>query len=112
MKIKTVSLRFLLFVVVFFILTILENGWIFDDPIRLLSPLIWAVSLATMVFLPNTRRIFIYISFILLSAMVIFYLFNLINLANWLGSLGFGELVLLMICYFPKLFKNGFIEKF
>src|SRR3989304_9219671 len=91
----------LIFAASFAIFIFLEVGWNFNNPIKLTSPLLFALSLTTMIFFSSLRKVFLYGSLILLMAMVFFYLFNQMELANWTGSLGFGILIIVITCFLP-----------
>ncbi len=58
------------------------------------------------------RRIILVLSLALLFLMVIIYLFNNIELANLIGSIGFGMFVTVVITYTPELIRKGYIERF
>lgn len=96
----------------FTLFTYIDIGWKFDDFFKLINPFLFSISLTLMVFLPGLRKLFLYISIFLMIAMVILYLLNLLDLATWVGSLGFGLLVIMIGCFSPELIKKGCIENF
>lgn len=75
-------------------------------------PLLFAVTLSLSVTMPNFRKKLLLISFVLLLLMVLFYLFNNLAQANWIGAAGFGMLVLVIFTYIPELIKRGHIERY
>lgn len=96
----------------FLIFTYMDIGWSFSNPIKLITPFLFSVTLTLIVFLPILKKLLLYISIFLMIAMVLFYLINLLELANWIGSLGFGILTIVVICLIPQLVKKGYIETF
>lgn len=78
----------------------------------LIQPLFFAASLAICIIRPHFRKIILIASVILLAVMIFTYLFNQINIANWIGSLGFGMLFIILATYLPELLRRGYIEKF
>lgn len=111
-KIKLLIWVSLLFTATFIIFTFLDIGLTFDNPIKLINPVLFAGSLIIAIFLPLYRRFLLYGSVVLLICMAIFYLFNQLELANWIGSLGFGILVITIVSYCPNFIKKGYIENF
>lgn len=75
-------------------------------------PAIFAVSFSLALFYPMVRRYLIMLSFCLFAIMFFFYLFNIIDISNGFGSLGFGILMLTILSYLPILLRNGQIDKF
>ena len=102
------SVVFLLSLPVFFWL---ESGFVSKGGVDLVRPLIFAAAL-TIFMNQNLRKYLLTIALSLLSLMVPFYLFWQMDISNWVGSLGVGLLAIYIIEYFPKLIKNGFIDKF
>lgn len=102
------TLVFLLSLPVFFWL---ESGFSLKETVDLVRPFIFAAALAIFMN-QNLRKYLLIIALSLLSLMVPFYLFWQMDISNWLGSLGIGLLAVYIIESFPKLIKDGFIDKF
>ena len=77
-----------------------------------IQPLIFAATLSISLCLPQLKKIVLAVSLLLLAVMILIYLFNMIEIANWIGSLGFGMLFVILSTYLPELLKRGYIEKF
>ncbi|MBI4036761.1 hypothetical protein HY386_02705 [Candidatus Daviesbacteria bacterium] len=109
--IKSTVLTLGLFVVFMMLFLILE----FDDLVLksdlIISVLVFSLTATSCIMLVNTRKKLLIISIFLLILMYIFYLFNSLSLANLLGSLGFGMLVIIVLSYLPQFFKKGYIDK-
>lgn len=99
-------------IILTFMFIILDSGLDIKQLNLLIQPLIFAV-VATISFLfESYRKLLLFFSATVLSLMVIIYLFNQLDLANWVGSLGFGMLVIILFSYLPILVKKDSIEKF
>ena len=99
----------LIFVVCSFVFMILEYGRLTFLMDELIQPVIFAF-MVTIVFLNGkSRPLVLWFSGVLLVLMVVFYLFNLLSLSSWIGSLGLGILVILIFSYLPNLIKYGHI---
>lgn len=102
-------LGIIFFAVASLLFMILEYGrfaFLMDE---LIQPVIFAF-IATSVFINyKCRRFVLLFSLMMLIMMVVFYLFNLVSISNWIGSLGVGILVILVFSYLPNLIKNGHI---
>ena len=76
------------------------------------QPFIFALTFSLCIFLSFLKKLFLIISLGLLSLMVFVYFFNLLEISNWLGSLGYGMLLMITFSYLPEFVKKGYIEKF
>lgn len=103
---------FTFFIFLSFIFTILEYGRFSLVPLEFIHPIFFACS-ATAIFLNNKlKRYILGFSLILLFSMIILYLFDLLLLSNWVGSLGMGMFVILIFSYISELIKKGYIERY
>lgn len=102
----------ILVVVFTLIFAILDVGTDIDQVNQIFKPTIFAICFIISIFYPFTRRYILTVSSILLLSMIFTYLFNMLEVSNWLGSLGFGMLFLTVISYTPQFLKKGCIEKF
>lgn len=93
------------------IFMLLEYGRVTILTNEIIQPLIFTLAVE-LIYLRVKRLSILWFASALLVLMVIFYLFNFLLLANWLGSLGFGMLFITSVSYMPELLKHGFIEKF
>lgn len=99
----------IIFVVSLLIFVILEYGQIKISIKELLQPVVFASTVLAIFLNVKLRQSILWISVVLISLMVILYFFNLLPSANWVGSLGIGILVILILSYFPNLIKDGHI---
>lgn len=102
----------IIFVVFMVVFSLLEYESSLAKLNSLIQPFLFAVTLSISISLPHFRKIQLFIAFLLLLAMVFTYLVNQINVSNWLGSLGFGILILTIFSYIPELIKKGYIERY
>lgn len=102
----------ILIVVLAYIFIILNIGVKINQISQVIQPLIFAVSVVICIFSSKFRKYIIQLSLVLLLFMVLSYLFNFLEISNWVGSLGFGLLFITVFSYVPKLIKKGYIEKF
>lgn len=79
---------------------------------KFIQPVIFAVAAAICIFFTFLRKYLLMVSLALLIFMILTYLFNLFDFANWTGSLGFGILTIVVFSYIPQLIKKGYIEKY
>lgn len=111
-KVKRLFLAIPVLFITFIFFTYMDNGWSFQDYSKLIHPILFALSLTIMIFVQASKKFFLYSSLILLVGMMFLSLFNLISFANWIGSLGFGELIIVFVCYLPVILKEGYIQNF
>lgn len=112
MMIKKIIFGCISIVILTVIFTLLNLGGEVNQINQIFSPVVFAISGVGSVLIPTARRIFLIISLGLLSVMVFTYLLNMVDIANWMGSLGFGMLLVISCTYLPQFIKRGFIEKF
>lgn len=99
----------MIFLTTLAIFLVLEYGQVMVSFNGLLQPVIFS-SVVSMIFLfGKSRQIFLWISSILFSLMIVFYLAGSLFVSNWIGSLGMGILVILIFSYILRLIKNGHI---
>lgn len=108
-KIILIPILIPIFTLVF---TVLNSGLKVNQLNQIIQPLAFALSATSCILFPNIRTNLIKGSLYILLSMVLVYLFNMLDIANWLGSLGFGVLFITIISYLPQLVKRGSIEKF
>jgi len=108
-KIIFIPILFIFFV---FIFTILDTGMEVNQLVLLIQPVIFALSAVIGIFFNALRKAILIISLALLSLMVFTYLLNLLEISNWIGSLGFGMLIIVIVSYLPNLIREGFIHKY
>lgn len=108
-KIIFIPIVFIFFV---FIFTILDTGIEVNQLALLIQPIIFALCAVITIFFINLRKVILITSLTLLSLMIFTYLLNLLDKSNWIGSLGFGMLVIVALSYLPNLIKEGFIHKY
>lgn len=95
-----------------FVFTVLSFDLGVDQVTQIIQPLIFGLTTTISILYPALRKFILIISSTLLSLMIILYLFNLVDFSNWIGSLGFGMLIIVIFSYFKVLIKTGCIEKF
>lgn len=108
MRILKYTAVFALLLLVFFIIDISLSEEINILPFEIL---IVALTTEILIFWPRLRLIFILIANILFLIMVLFFVLNMVDIANIFGSLGFGIFLIASLFYLPQLFKYGCIEK-
>lgn len=110
MKMSKFLVSILVFLISLPIFIYLESGFAINSFFDILKPLIFSASLIISI---NTifRRFLLMISLIFLSFMVVFYIFWKMDFSNWLGSVGFGMLIIYVLGYLPEIIKKGFVEK-
>lgn len=99
----------LIFTACSLVFIILEYGrfpFLMDE---LIQPIIFAVVVTIMFLDGKSRLLVLWFSGLLLVLMVVFYLFNLLSVSSWVGSLGLGILVIWIFSYLPQLLKYGHI---
>lgn len=79
---------------------------------KFIQPVIFAVTATICIFFPFLRKYLLMVSLTLLIFMILTYLFNLFDFANWTGNLGFGILAIVVFSYIPQLLKKGYLEKY
>lgn len=79
---------------------------------KLIQPVIFAVAATICIFYSSLRKYLLMASSALLIFMILTYLFNMLDVANWIGSLGFGAFAIVVFSYIPQLIKKGHIEKY
>lgn len=102
----------LIFLISFVIFMILEYGRFTTLITELIHPIIFSTISSWIFILPSSRYTILLFSLFSFLVMAVFYLFQLVEIANWIGSLGFGILVITVVSCLPQLIKKGFIEKF
>lgn len=111
-EIKKMSVALVFLIILTIIFTILDSGLNIKQLNLLIQPLIFGVAATISFLFGSYRKLLLFFSATLLSLMIITYLFNLLDLANWIGSLGFGILIIVLFSYIPVLIKKDHIEKF
>lgn len=110
-KINKISLASVTGLILVLLFTILSSGLDFSGA-NLIQPVVFATMATLCFFYPSLRRYILIVALVLLILMVFTYLINKLDLSNWVGSLGFGILAILVFSYTPQLIKKGFIEKY
>ena len=109
---KKIILFIIYTLILAFVFAVLDNGFSIEPISVLIQPIIFGIIGGTSIMYKNLRRSIIILSLILLILMIVVYLFNLFELANLIGSLGFGILSVTIATYIPDLIRKGFIEKY
>ncbi len=92
--------------------TFLEFGLEIDKITQIIQPFIFALSAVICFLYTRLRRLILIGSLVLLIVMILTYLFDKLDFANWIGSLGFGIFTIVIFSYLPNLTKKGCIEKY
>lgn len=71
--------------------------------------IIFTIVTEVLIFYSFSKLFFIIISNICFFVMAIFFILNIVEIANIFGIFGFGILIITTIFYLPQLFKNGHI---
>ena len=107
-----IILAFVLILVFTFLFTIMNVGLEINSVNQIIQPLIFALTATIDILYFPLRKYFLAASLCLLSLMVMTYLINMLEVSNWVGSLGFGMLFITVASYLPEIIKKGNIEKF
>lgn len=97
-----------IFFTLFFIL--IDGEWPVENFYKIIQPLIFSLSVLIIILKPSLKKNLLFISGSMLLLMIIFYLFNQLMIANWIGSLGFGIVVITIAGYLPEIIQRGYIE--
>ncbi len=109
-KLKRIFLDLTIFILAAIIFSYLEFGYPLKSIDMIIRPIIFAFSL--LITLKAQFRGYLLLgSLILLFLMIIFTLIWQLTLADWIGSLGFGMLVIYVAGFIPQLIKKGYIER-
>ena len=111
MNIKKSALMIFITIFFTFLYTFLNDGKISQIG-QIFQPFIFALTFSVSIFLPSLRKLFLVIAISLLALMIFIYFFNLLDISNWLGSLGYGMLIMITFTYLPEFVRKGHIEKF
>lgn len=104
LKIFWILLIFLLLLPLFYVLDLTPGAEKIPLPLEVS---VFALTGTTLIFWPAAKRSFIFASNALFLIMTVFFMLDLPDAANIFGSLGFGILVLTVLFYLPRLFKQG-----
>lgn len=96
-----------LFVFGFFLL--FNSGLKFDDWSSISQTLVFTLSTLLLINKPWLKNVFVILSLVLFIFTGIFFTLDLILIAEFFGSLGFGILIISGIFYSPQLLKHGYI---
>ena len=108
---KRSILKFLIiFIFTFPILLFMHTGFSTDSIVKLSQTAIFAWVLSMILVWSNLRRFILLASLFLIILMAVLYIVNMIELANILGSTGFGLIMINLFTYLPQLVKLGYIK--
>lgn len=99
----------LIFAVCSLVFMILEYGRLTFLMDELIQPVIFAFTVTVVFLNGKLRHLVLWFLGVSLILMVLFYLFNLLSVSSWVGSLGLGILVILIFSHLPNLIKYGHI---
>lgn len=109
---KRVILIAIFSMVSFIIFVMLDNGVNVKRIDQLIQPLIFTFTFIIGIFFHSASRYLLGVSIFLLSLMIFTYLFASLDISNWIGSLGFGILLVVSCTYLPQFIKKGYIDKY
>ncbi len=101
----------IIFAVSIIVFSFLEYETSLNKIPTLMQPLFFSITLSVCLLWPRFRKIFIFCALIFLTIMIFTYLLNILDIAEWIGSLGFGMLVITIISYSNDFIKKGYIER-
>lgn len=107
-----VILAILLTIILSPVLVIADSGMNLSKISQFYLPVIFAGTFSLSIVYPNMKKYLLLLSFSFIFLMVFFYFMKQIDISNWFGSLGFGSLMVIVSSYLPKLFTQGYIDKF
>lgn len=97
-------------IILYIMFNFLEYGGVWDGWNQFVYPAILTVISLMIILKSNFRKLFLILALSLIGFMVVFYLFNEMNFANLIGSLGLAILVIVFASYIPDLLRKGYIE--
>lgn len=98
-----------LFLLIFGFFLIFNSGFKFDFGESQFQTLVFTLMTLLLIFQPWLKKVFVILSLILFIFMVIFFTLDLISVADFFGSLGFGIFIISGLFYLPRLLKYGHI---
>ncbi len=101
----------LLFLILMFVFSQTEFEPLNQVMNKYIQALIFTISLIAAIIKPESRIKIFYLAFLILFLMVGSYLLQKLALANSLGSIGVGILLITSLTYLPELFNKGYVEK-
>lgn len=105
-KIIQIFKALLLTIIFTIIFKILDSGLEINNVVSsLIQPIIFALSATICILQTKYREFILFIAFVLLSVMVIMYLANRLDFSNFIGSLGFGILIIVISSSLSKMIK-------
>lgn len=109
---KKIILTPILIIISTCIFLVLDNGGDTTQTSLIIQPILFGISFTISILFSSLRKYLMILSVILLSFMILIYLFQRLDISNWLGSLGFGMLFVTVLSYLPQFIKRGYIEKY
>jgi len=88
-----------------------HTGFLVAFNITNLQAALFSMILSSLIVWPVLKKYVFLISAILIIGMLPFFLFNIMDWANIMGSTGIGFVLLLLLSYLPDFIKRGYVEK-
>lgn len=104
-------LAVLVFVVSLIFFTLIEYGRLTTLITEVAQPAIFALTLALIFLNHKLRKAIFWFSSSLFILMIVAYIFNFLQFANWIGSLAMGIIIVLIASYISNFIKDGYIEE-
>lgn len=99
----------LLYIIISFLIFYLSSGFT-DEILRKIEAVYFVVFFLVFSAVKKIRIysfVIIAVSFILMG---IFYLFNILAIAVFLGNIGFGALIIIFLIFIPHLIAHGYLK--
>ncbi len=109
---KKIILAPLLLVIFTIIFIVLNVGMNITGVDQIIQPVTFATTLTICFLFSYYRKYLMATSIVLLILLVFTYLLGILVVSDWVGSLGFGMLVIISFSYLPQFITRGYVEKF
>ena len=111
-KLRKIIFISIIFIISFLLFIYLDDGFDIQAIKQIIQPLFFAFAFTSSVLFANLRRYLLVSSCSLLAILILFYLLQMLEIADWIGRMGFGILFITIFSYLPQFIKRGYIEKF
>lgn len=110
-KINIITLASITTLIFTLLFMVLDSGWDFSHS-NFIQAVIFALTTVICIFYSPFRKYILIAALVLLILMIITYLISTLDLSNWIGTVGFGILAIVVFSYIPQLIKRGYVEKY
>ncbi|MBI2196504.1 hypothetical protein HYU45_02710 [Candidatus Daviesbacteria bacterium] len=108
---KKVLKFFIILILVLPFIFFFHTGFLVGFTVPSFQAALFSAVFASALVWPVLKRYVFLLSAILIVGIAPFYIFNIMDWANMLGSMGIGFVLLLVLSYLPDFIKRGYVEK-